>query len=146
MEQDWKTWSLDAKGLRWRIALPSDQPALTALLDDAESILGKQERANLFEFPVVLTLVAEDEEGRIIDGLYIEFEAFVRKLGLNRQGMQSAEALVPMLGGFLESRKIRLGRVAVPRRLARVMRESMARMKMYCDDSDFIHFVRRIRQ
>jgi|GEM_PF-6201877 len=144
-DESWRDWSLTAEGLRWRIARPEDVPFLTWLLDSAHMMMGAQERPDFFAFPVVLTLVAENPDGVIVDGLYVEFEAYIRKIGLNRQGMLSAEALVPMLGSFLVSRKIRLGRVAVPKRLARVMRDSMRRMGLTDVTECFSHWVMKLR-
>lgn len=144
-DQSWRDWTLTAEGLTWRIALPQDIPALTLLLDSAHMMVGSQERPDFFAFPVVLTLVAENPDGIIVDGLYVEMEAYIRKIGLSRQGMISAEALVPMLGSFLVSRKIRLGRVAVPKRLARIMAGSMKRMGLTDVTDKFSHWVMRLR-
>jgi hypothetical protein len=146
VDSDWRKWSLESEGLRWRIALPEDLPALTRLLDDAHSMVGAQERPDFFSFPVILTLVAENSDGIVVDGLYVEMEAYIRKIGLSRQGMLSAEALVPMLGSFLVSRKVRIGRVAVPKRLARVMRESMERMGLVDVTEKFSHWAMKLRQ
>jgi hypothetical protein len=144
-DDDWRSWSLDSEGLHWRIALPEDIPALTRLLDSAHMMMGAQERPDFFAFPVVLTLVAENLDGIIVDGLYVEFEAYIRKIGLNRQGMLSAEALVPMLGSFLISRKIRIGRVAVPGRLSKIMRASMERMGLTDVTEKFSHWAMKLR-
>ncbi|HEV2709141.1 MAG TPA: hypothetical protein VGU67_02910 [Edaphobacter sp.] len=144
-DESWRNWSLESEGLRWRIALEKDLPALTRLLDVAHSMMGAQERPDFFAFPVVLTLVAENVDGIIVDGLYIEFEAYIRKIGLNRQGMLSAETLVPMLGSFLVSRKVRIGRVAVPARLSRVMRDSMRRMGLIDVSQSFSHWCMKLR-
>lgn len=115
------------------------------LLDSAHMMVGAQERPDFFAFPVVLTLVAENSDGLIVDGLYVEFEAYIRKIGLSRQGMISAEALVPMLGSFLVSRKVRLGRVAVPKRLERIMAGSMKRMGLTDVTDKFSHWVMKLR-
>ena len=144
-DASWRDWTLSAEGLRWRIATEADLPALYRLQDMAEQRMGEQERPDLMAFPVVLTLLAEDEQGRIVDGLYVEFEAYVRMLGLSRRGMISAEALVPMLASFLVSRKIRLGRVAVPVRLARVMQASLERMGLIDVTQRFRHWVLKLR-
>ena len=142
---DWRSWELTSEGLRWRIAVLEDLPFLTRLLDAAHLMAGAQERPDFFAFPVVLTLVAENIDGVIVDGLYVEFEAYIRKIGLSRQGMLSAEALVPMLGSFLVSRKIRIGRVAVPVRLAKVMRASMERMGLVEVSRMFSHWAMKLR-
>lgn len=92
-----------------------------------------------------MTLVAEDQDGLVVDGLYIEFEAYIRKIGLSRQGMLSAEALVPMLASFIVSRNVRIARVAVPSRLARVMRNSMRRMGLIDVSESFSHWVMKLR-
>jgi hypothetical protein len=141
---DWRTWSLVSEGLRWRVAVIEDLPALTHLLDSAHMMVGPQERPDFFAFPVILTLVAEDFTGTIVDGLYIELDAYIRKIGLNRTGMISSEALVPMLGSFLASRKIRIGRVAVPIRLAKIMKASMRRMGMVDVTEKFSHWAMKI--
>lgn len=143
--ESWRDWSLESNGLKWRIAVEQDLPFLTRLLDSAHMMAGAQERPDFFAFPVVLTLVAENPDGVIVDGLYIEFEAYIRKIGLSKQGMISVEALVPMLGSFLVSRKIRLGRVAVPKRLARIMCDSMRRMGLIEVTDLFSHWVMRLR-
>ena len=144
-DDNWRDWSLTSEGLRWRIAVAEDLPLLTRLLDAAHLKMGEQERPDFFAFPVVLTLVAENADGVMVDGLYVEFEAYLRKIGLSRQGMLSAEALVPMLGSFLVSRKIRIARVAVPARLARVMRDSMRRMGLVEVSRAFSHWVMKLR-
>lgn len=143
-DDNWRNWSLESAGLRWRIAEEKDLPALTRLLDSAHMMMGAQERPDFMAFPVVLTLVAENPEGVIVDGLYVEMEACIRKIGLNRQGMKSAEALVPMLASFIVSRKVRIVRVTVPKRLAKIMRGSMERMGMIDVTDRFIHFVRKL--
>lgn len=145
VDDSWRTWNLTAEGLRWRIALPEDIPALGRLLDAAHMMVGEQERPDLFAFPVVLTLVAENPEGLIVDGLYVEFEAYIRKIGLNRQGMLSAEALTPMLASFLVSRNIRLARIAVPKRLAKIMRRTVERVGMVDVTDRFTHWVMKLR-
>ena len=142
---DWRNWSLTSEGLRWRIAVVEDLPALTRLWDAAQAVAGPQERPDLFSFPVVLTLVAEDINGLIVDGLYVEFEGFIRKVGLSRQGMVSAEALVPMLASFLVSRKIRIGRVAAPIRLAKVMAASLRRMGLTEVSESFRYWAMKLR-
>jgi hypothetical protein len=144
-DDDWRQWTLESHGLTWSIARPEDIPALHRLLDSAHVKMGAQERPDWFEFPVVLTLVAKNLDGIIVDGLYVEFEAYIRKIGLNRQGMLSAEALVPMLGSFLVSRKIRIGRVAVPGRLSKIMRASMERMGLTDVTDKFSHWVMKLR-
>jgi hypothetical protein len=144
-DDDWRKWSLTSEGLRWRIAVEKDLPALTRLLDSAHMMVGSQERPDFFAFPVILTLVAENLDGIIVDGLYIELDAYIRKIGLSRQGMLSSEALVPMLGSFLVSRKIRIGRVAVPSRLAKIMAASMRRMGLVDVSESFSHWCMKLR-
>lgn len=143
--ESWRDWSLTSEGLRWRIAVPEDIPHLTMLLDSAHMMVGEQERPDFFAFPVVLTLVAENPEGIIVDGLYVEFEAYIRKIGLNKQGMRSAEALTPMLASFLVSRRIRLARIAVPTRLAKIMRRTVERTGMVDVTDRFTHWVMKLR-
>jgi hypothetical protein len=144
-DESWRNWSLTSEGLTWRIAVEQDLPYLTMLLNSAHMMVGPQERPDFFAFPVVLTLVAENSDGIIVDGLYVELEAYIRKIGLSRRGMLSAEALVPMLGSFLVSRKVRLGRVAVPKRLTKIMSASMRRMGLTDVTDKFSHWVLKLR-
>lgn len=144
-DDDWRQWTLESHGLTWSVAQEKDLPELHRLLDKAHMMMGPQERPDWFAFPVILTLVAKDQYGAVVDGLYVELEGYLRKIGLNKQGMLSLEALVPMLGSFLVSRKIRLARIAVPKRLAKIMRGTVERCGFTDVTEKFIHFVRQLR-
>jgi hypothetical protein len=142
---DWREWRLTHAGLTWRAALPEDAVAITSLIDAGERRLGRRDRPDLFAPPVILTLVAEDAAGVIVDGVAIELVADVTKFTDNRQGFAAFEKLVPVVGAFLDSRKIRVAQMWTPLRWTRAMARAMARMGFDCVAGRYAHWMRRVR-
>lgn len=123
---------LDAKwrhptgnGLTWRLALPEDMPRLYELWGAMDRKLGKQDKPDLLKLPVLLALVAEDEAGVIVGGVYGEAVVDFTGIGTDRRAMESAAELFPELREFFRVRSLRVARVLVPRRLANGMRERL---------------------
>lgn len=115
-------WRLKASnGITWRLAVIEDMPRLTELWDNMDKRLGKQDRPDLFAMPVVLTLVAEDEHGIIVSGLYGEAVIDFTGIGTDRRAMLTASEIIPTLHEFLLERTIRVVRVLVPKRVAKGM-------------------------
>jgi hypothetical protein len=110
-------------GLTWRLAVESDIPRIHDLWTAMEGKLGKQDKPDLFEVPVVLTLVAEDEAGVIVSAIYGEAVVDWTGIGTDRRAADSLSELFPVLHSFLFDRGIRVTRVLVPRRLAKGMRD-----------------------
>lgn len=138
-------WSYPTRNLLWRLARPEDATAIEALYQDMERRIGKQDRPALLAPPVLIALVAEDEEGRIVGGLYIEAVAEITMVGLSRDVLEGAAELGPELAGFLESRKFRIARVTIPSRLGHVMRRALARVGFH-STKGLTHFARMIRK
>ena len=106
--------------------------------------IGPQDRPRLWESPVLLTLVAVNENGTIVCALYIEAVAELTMIGLSRDGFEGAWELLPELSHFLLQRKFRIARVSVPKKIARFMRAGFARLG-FCDDDRLEHFARLLR-
>lgn len=114
-----------ANGLTWRMAQPDDLPRLLELWAGMEKKLGRQDKPNLFAMPVVITLVAEDEQGTIVGGVYGEAVIDFTGIGTDRRVAASVSELFIELGIHLRERTIRIVRVLVPRCLAAGMAKAL---------------------
>jgi hypothetical protein len=121
MSDDWRDWRAEAKGLTWRCALPQDMFAMERLWKAKGRVVGNDDRPDLFAWPVVLTLVAEDDQGFIVDGVFLEAVVDVTKIGCSPEGFESLVGIAPELAGFVASRKMRFVYAILPTRLDRVM-------------------------
>lgn len=137
----WRDWTIEHADLTWRVALPEDGNAVAALIE-AQPV--KQDRPDLFAAPVILTLVAEDFTGEIVDALYIELIAEITKITANRAGFDAYQLLLPHIRSFLHARNIRVAQMAVLPRWKRVMAASLERMGFWCIDSRFSCWVRKV--
>ena len=64
----WKDYRKVTGSLRWRLATPDDLPRIRRIKNVSERFLNqKQKNLPLFDPPVLLTLVAENAQGRIMD-------------------------------------------------------------------------------
>lgn len=144
--EDWRDWRLEHDGLIWRVALQKDEPGIAGVLDAVDNRLGKQDRPDLYAAPVLLTLVAEDETGAIVDGLYIELVAEIVKFSDNRRAFDSYEKLLPYIGSFLQSREVRVVQMNVLSRWERVMSGSLERMGFGPIAPKFKTWMRKVRK
>lgn len=141
----WKDWSIQSNGLRWRMATPDDTAVLTALMDQVPLRWRNLDRPDLFKSPVLLTLVAEDAEGTVVDGCYVEAVCEVVKLCMTPAGFNSMEELAPWLRRFMTLRGFRICQVTTPRRLARYMRAILELCGFHYVDDELSHFKGRLR-
>lgn len=118
----WMEWRREADGLTWRVALPEDKPAIERMWRVKERLLGvKYGLPDLFAPPVILTLIAENERGWIVDGVFFECVADVTKLSGNPRGFRSLTAIEHDLASFLALRGFRRVTAAMPRRVSEKM-------------------------
>jgi hypothetical protein len=87
----------------------------------------KAQLPDLFAPPVVLTLVAEDEDGRIVDGAFLEAMIDVTKIGARPGGFQSLTGIAGELAAFARSRKFRRVTAAMPVKASERMAEGLKR-------------------
>jgi hypothetical protein len=124
-------WRLKtANGLTWRMMRIEDAPRVVDLWREMDRKLGKQDSPNLFALPVLVTLVAEDELGEIVEALYGEAVIDLTLIGCDRRAMASTVELTGPLGSFLKSQwNIRAVRVLVPRRLRAGMKRLLPQFR-----------------
>lgn len=143
--EDWRLWRLEHNGLTWRAALPKDVGWINDVIDDTEQHLrADQDRPDPFAFPILLTLVAEDAEGRIVDALEIELVADIRKLGLDRRSFSAWEKLLPVIGQFLQERRVRVAHISTRKRWARLMAPALRAMGFETTDGKITHWLRKV--
>ncbi len=117
----------------WRIALPGDMPAIERMWEAKRRILGiKNPLPDLFASPVVITVVAEDERGRIVDGAFFEAVIDCTKLGGRRGGFQSLATIADELAWFFKTRKFRRVTAAMPILVSSKMSNGLKRAGFTC--------------
>lgn len=120
MEINWaRFWHSYSKttvtGITWRLATPDDMGSIRRIRGISERLRGvPQRKPNLFEKPVLLALVAENEHGRIIDAVYVEMQVEVVKIGLSASGMIESAAIEPDLTQWLRDLNFRTVLVTTP--------------------------------
>lgn len=143
--EDRFAWRLPTQeGLTWRLATMNDLPQLRALWAEMDAKLGKQDKPDLFDMPVLLTLVAVDDlTGEIATAIYGECVVDWTMIGTSRRAARTLPQLHPWLALFLFPRKIRLARILVPRRLERHMERMLPGFRNITQQ--FAQFVGNVR-
>jgi len=132
-----------SNGLTWRLARESDLLVIGGLLAEMEKRLGKQDRPDFFDDPVVLTLVAEDATGTVVTALYGEMTVELTSIGLHKPSIESVSEIFPDLQQFFGDRFFRVANVFVPRPLARLLHQLLPGCER--TSKKLAHFVYRIR-
>ena len=92
--QFWHNYERRTGALTWRIATPADLPAIRRLRSVVERFLGKPQRSlSLFEKPVLLALVAENANGKIVDAVCVEMAVEIIKVSCTEKGAEEVAAL-----------------------------------------------------
>ena len=104
----WKGWTKKTGKLTWRPATPQDLPAIRRLINISERFLHQPQRnPALFSMPVLLTLVAENERGKIVDCLYAEAQVELVKMACSPESLIELPLLEEDLSTWLRSIGIR---------------------------------------
>lgn len=141
----WRSWRVASNGLLWRVALPEDREAINAVCDDMERRTSQEaNRVDPFASPVMLTLVAEDECGLIVDVVTVEALAHISKLSANRQGFASFPDLLPDVRAFLMAKGFTVATMSVPKRWEKLMAPTMIRMGFRSTCDRFAHWFRSV--
>lgn len=111
---DWNKRSLD---LTWRIATPEDIVNLRELHARDGGRINPSILPALDEAPVLLTLAALDENGKVVYGAYIENVAHIRAIGVHKHGLMSLLGLKRMLGSFLVGAGFRMCKINFRRQM-----------------------------
>jgi hypothetical protein len=144
MGVSWQEWRLSVDGLTWRVAGKEDAEAIADVLLLESRKHGPADIPNLFDKPVLLTLVAEDENGVIVDGVYIEAVAEVIKFATDRRAFAAHDALLPVIGGFLQERGLRIAQMTTLKRWANAMAPALERLGFKRQDGKYSLWVRRV--
>jgi hypothetical protein len=104
----WRGWSAHTGSLRWRLAVANDLLAIRKLIIATQRLTGERQRfPRLFSMPTLLTLVAEDETGKIAECLYVEAQCEIVRMGCNPRSQEESAQLEPDLVQWLRSIGIR---------------------------------------
>lgn len=132
------------QGVVWRILRYEDLPELRRLWAEMDAKLGKQDKPDQFRMPVVLTLVAEDDQtGEMLSAIYGEAVVDFTMIGTSRRVARSVKTVIPYIELNLFPRSIRIVRVLVPVRLARHVGRLLPRFTNITQS--FAQFVYKIR-
>jgi hypothetical protein len=142
---DGPEWRFQASnGYVWRMATAGDLPRIQELWANQESRIGAQDKPDLFDLPVLLTLVAENAGGVVVEALYIEAVAEFVSIGTERGALRTVHEMFRHFRDFCGQRKIRLARVNVPRRLARMVGRFLPGLDQ--TEDQLAQFVFRVRK
>lgn len=144
VEIDWSIYRKRVGDLTWRAATFDDVPVILRLWKTTDRLLGEQDKPMLFARPVLLTLVAEDDAGRIVDALYLEATVDITKIGCSRSGFEGALPLAEDLRQWLRSRGFRMARITVPIKLRDRMAAVLRGFKFWPSDELLSHWIRRL--
>lgn len=145
MEVDfWSTYRKQAGNLTWRAATEHDVPSILRLWKVTERLLGKQDKPMLFARPVLLTLVAEDQNGRIVDALYVEATVDITKIGCSREGFEGALPLAEDIRAWLTGRGFRIARICIPKKLRMTMAPVLRAFRFWPADFELSQWIRRL--
>jgi hypothetical protein len=99
----WRSYRKCTGELTWRCALPGDRDAIERVTRITERFLDvPQRRPDLFGRPVLLALVAENAQGRIVDVLYLEAHVELKKVGVTRAGFEESTEIAEDLARWLK--------------------------------------------
>jgi hypothetical protein len=124
----WRHWRATALGLTWRVALPEDMSSIERMWKAKRRVLGtKCPLPDLFKSPVLIALVAENNRGQVVDGVFLEAVVDVTKLGAKPEGLASLAEISGDLAAFVKGRKFRCITAAMPRHVSARMAGGLVR-------------------
>ena len=139
----WKGYSRNTGNLTWRLATPADQPAIDRIKNVSERFLHeKQKSPALFDRPVLLALVAEDAEGKIVDALYLEAQVEVVKVGCSEDGLVETAGLEADLYQWLRGMGFKTATIRTRKSLKEKMRVVLEHLGFHCEDDSFSRWTR----
>lgn len=130
--------------MTWRAATIEDAAAIIRLWEVTDRLLGKQDKPMLFARPVMLTMVAEDPNGKIVDAFYVEATVDITKIGASRRGFEGTIPIAEDIRAWLKSRGIHMARICVPLSIVERMSEGLKTLKFWPSNGLLSHWVRRL--
>src|ERR1035437_3948435 len=99
----WKGYSKKIGRLTWRLATADDLLAMRRIKNVTERFLNQRQKVPpLLSSPVLLTLVAENEKGKVVDVLYVESQVEICKMGCTQAGFEGTTGLAEDLHEWLK--------------------------------------------
>jgi hypothetical protein len=139
----WKDYRRAAGDLVWRLATPEDHPAIDRIREATERLLNEKQKApNLFAAPILLTLVAEDAAGNVVDALYLEAQVEVVKMGCSSESFTATMDIEKDLYAWLRGMGIKRATVRTRLSLKDRMRPVLSFLGFENEDDDFSHWKR----
>ena len=133
--EHWRGWSRNTGRLLWRVAEPRDLPAIRRLQNISARFLGvPQKKLSLFELPILIALVAEDERGKIVDVIVAEKQVEIIKMGCSAAGFEESDQLQCDLAPWLRSLGFRTALATTPPKLKEQMTPGLMRSGFKCLD------------
>jgi hypothetical protein len=141
----WKDYRKTTGRLTWRLATPGDLPRIRRLINVSERFLHqKQSRIGLFSPPVLLTLVAENERGKIVDALCVESVVEISKIACTRAGFEETAGLEADLYTWLRGVGFKQAIINTNHGLRERMRPILERLGFRCKDDIFSRWTRHL--
>ena len=141
----WKDYRRCTGSLTWRLATPDDLPRIRRLRNISERFLGMPQRdIPLFSMPVLLTLVAENERGKIVDCLYLETQVEVVKIGCDAGAFEESAGLEADISKWLRSIGIKTVLVTTTERTEKRMASFLHRLCFHRVEAMFRYWKRRL--
>ena len=141
----WDNYRRTTGDLTWRLATSEDQPAINRIRETSERFLNeKQKNPDLFSIPIMLTLVAENPIGEIVDALYVEAQVEIVKVGCSAESFTETIEIESDLYAWLRGLGIKTATVRTRQSLKERMRDILSFMGFECQDDDFSHWTRHL--
>lgn len=141
----WKDYRRCTGKLVWRLATPDDLPAIRRLRNLSERFLHqKQSQIGLFSPPVLLTLVAENEHGKIVDCLYVQSIVEISKISCTKAGFEEIAGLEADLYAWLRGIGFKQAIINTNHGLREHMRPVLEKLGFKCQDGMFSRWTRHL--
>lgn len=139
----WNNWCKSTGSLTWRVAVREDQPAIDKLREASERLLNeKQKTPDLFNRPVLLTLVAEDRQGNLVEALYLEVQVEVIKIGCSSVALVETAGLEANLYAWLRGLGFKTATIRTRKSLKEKMSTVLEFLGFRCEDETFSRWTR----
>ena len=139
----WTMYRRTTGKLTWRLAVPADQPAIDRIKETSERLLDeKQKSPELFIRPVLLALVAEDEEGMLVDCLYLEAQCEVIKVGCSSTALIETAGIESDLYAWLRGMGFKTATIRTRKSLKEKMAYVLEFLGFRCEDDAFSRWTR----
>lgn len=141
----WEGYAKTTGKLTWRLARGNDYAAIRRLRNISERFLKHPQRSlSPFKTPVLLTLVAENEKGKIVDALMVEAQVEIIKTACTANGFEESAGLAEDLSNWLHALGFKRVIVGAPPRLADKMADLLMRLGFRSQAQRIDYFTRPI--